>query len=65
MISVKCPFCADGGDVHEIVYGMPSEDFDFEKYEVGGCIVFDDAPDYRCRTCDWVGYKKPLKKRAK
>ena len=47
MTSVKCPFCADGGDVHEIVYGMPSEDFDFEKYEVGGCIVFDDAPDYR------------------
>jgi hypothetical protein len=65
MTSVKCPFCQDGGEVREIVYGMPGEGFDFENLEVGGCILFDDAPDYRCRTCDWVGYKKPLKKRTK
>jgi hypothetical protein len=62
---VQCPYCQDAGDVHEIIYGMPGHDFDFEKYEVGGCLVFDEQPDYRCRVCDWVGFKKPLTGRAK
>ena len=65
MSKVECPFCADGGDVHKIIYGFPGPDFDFEKYEVGGCVVFDEQPDYRCRTCDWVGFQKPLKRRTK
>ena len=36
---------------------MPSADFDFEKYAVGGCLVFDDQPDVRCRDCGWSGLR--------
>ena len=28
-------------------YGEPDE----TKYVLGGCVVFDDAPDYKCLTC--------------
>ena len=47
-----CPAC-QGSDIKEIVYGMPDiESFDFEKYEVGGCCVSDDDPDFKCKSCD-------------
>jgi hypothetical protein len=39
---------------------MPSEDFDFEKYAVGGCIIEEDQPDVRCRECEWSGIKRFL-----
>ena len=36
-----------------ILYGMPGEDFDFENFVSGGCIVSDDAPIWVCRNCGW------------
>lgn len=34
---------------------MPSHDFDFEMYAVGGCLVEDNQPEIRCRDCGWNG----------
>lgn len=59
---MKCPVCIDGGDLHKFVYGLPADDFDFEKFEVGGCVVYEEMPDYRCRKCDWRGTKAELKR---
>jgi hypothetical protein len=36
---------------------MPGDDFDFEKYAVGGCLIQDGQPDIRCRECGWNGLK--------
>jgi formate dehydrogenase maturation protein FdhE len=47
-----CPVCG-GGDLKEIIYGLPDpESFDFEKYEVGGCCVTDEDVKYKCLICD-------------
>ena len=57
---IICPTCKNQGDIHEIIYGMPAPDFDFEKYEVGGCeAFFGETPKWKCRNCGWEGKKKP------
>ena len=57
---IICPTCKEMGDVHKIIYGMPTADFDFEKYEVGGCVVFFmEKPNWKCRNCGWEGPSKP------
>jgi hypothetical protein len=44
--------------VKEIVYGMPDfENFDFEKYEVGGCTGMDEGPTHWCVDCE-EGFSK-------
>jgi hypothetical protein len=58
--TLSCPECGQKGNLQRIIYGMPSEDFDFEKYAVGGCIIEDDQPDVRCRECEWSGLKRFL-----
>jgi hypothetical protein len=56
-----CPECEQIGTLRKILYGMPDpEFFDFEKYAVGGCLVFDNQPDVRCRDCGWSGIKALL-----
>ena len=53
-----CPGCVEEGTLRKILYGMPDpETFDFEKYEVGGCVMNGDGsdPDIACRECDWSG----------
>jgi hypothetical protein len=52
---IDCPKCGKAGALQEIVYGMPSGDFDFEKNIVGGCLVGDDSPDLGCAECGWQG----------
>jgi hypothetical protein len=37
----------------KILYGMPGDDFPFEKYIVGGCIMSE--ADVGCTHCDWSG----------
>jgi hypothetical protein len=56
---VECPRCRRIAGV-VIVYGMPGADL-FEAAEknqlaLGGCVIFEDQPDYRCRQCghEWV-----------
>ena len=55
-----CPGCEEEGTLRKILYGMPDpETFDFEKYEVGGCVMYGDGndPDIACRECDWRGIR--------
>ena len=59
---IYCPTCGSRGDVHKIIYGFPTSDFDSVTYEMGGCIVFGDQPNWKCRTCGWEGINKPRHK---
>jgi hypothetical protein len=34
--------------------GIPDE----SKYYIGGCLVDDGMPDYKCIRCDWEGLKR-------
>ncbi len=50
---LRCPSC-EGDEIKEIIYGLPDpEHFDFEKYEVGGCLVSDDDQTYKCSSCNY------------
>lgn len=60
---LTCPGCQKMGTIRKIIYGMPDpEEFDFEKYAVGGCCISGDGsdPDIRCRECEWEGFRKEL-----
>jgi hypothetical protein len=46
-----CPDCKSA-DVKKIVYGYPTVEFDFDKYEVGGCCVTPNDPKYKCMKCE-------------
>jgi len=52
-----CPSCSEPGHVKEILYGMPSEDYDQEKYVLGGCCVDPEGtdPEISCTNCEWTG----------
>ena len=51
MVGPMCGNC--GTQTTPILYGMPGEDFDFDYFEVGGCIVSDSDRVYLCRECGW------------
>ncbi len=53
----KCPICKSIEGVRFYLYGMPSEEPDPKKYVVGGCLVSEDMPDYKCVTCSTDFYK--------
>ncbi len=55
--AVSCPGCGDQG-LQRIIYGMPSEDFEFDKYIVGGCVMADY--DIGCKKCGWTGMRDEL-----
>jgi hypothetical protein len=46
-----CPDC-QSTESKRIVYGLPAYDFDFDKYEVGGCCVTGQDPKYKCMKCE-------------
>jgi len=46
----KCPVCKSAEGVRRYLYGMPSEEPDPAKFVIGGCLVSDDMPDYKCIT---------------
>jgi DNA-directed RNA polymerase subunit RPC12/RpoP len=53
----KCPVCKSTEGVRLYLYGMPSEEPDPRKFVIGGCLVFEDMPDYKCITCSTDFYK--------
>jgi len=53
--TASCPQCKTVGKLKKIVFGMPGEDFDFEKYIVGGCVITGDDPEIGCAECRWEG----------
>lgn len=57
---VKCPFC-ESDDIKEIIYGLPTVDFDYSKYISGGCVVTPDSPKWHCDNC-FAKFKKSSKR---
>ena len=55
---IPCPGCTELG-LQRLIYGMPDEDFDFEKYLVGGCVIGEF--NIGCGKCGWAGIHKDLK----
>ena len=51
MTKKRCPECLSETGIRKIMYGMPMEEPDPSKYVVGGCLISDDMPDYRCIKC--------------
>jgi hypothetical protein len=50
-----CPAC-NSPAVKEIVYGFPDvENFDFDKFEVGGCCITGEDDKYLCSSCQMSG----------
>lgn len=48
----QCPKCGSQ-KVLRIVYGL-LDPFAFkDNMYPGGCVVFDDDPDWHCDSCDW------------
>lgn len=56
----SCPLCNEKGGLKRIVFGMPSWDFDFERYIVGGCCVTERDPEIGCVKCGWKGMRLEL-----
>ena len=54
-----CPECGKVGGIKEIRYGMPGEEFNFEKYIVGGCMPMKAT--IGCVKCEWAGMRKDLR----
>jgi hypothetical protein len=52
-----CPTCNSTEGVREYLYGMPSAEPDPAKYVIGGCLIDDDMPDYKCIKCATDFYK--------
>jgi hypothetical protein len=55
--SISCPSCGEK-TLKKILYGMPGDDFDFQKYFVGGCAP--SAEDIGCKNCEWVGIRDEM-----
>ena len=55
--ATSCPSCGVKGGLKKILYGMPGQDFDFEKYIVGGCCVTERDPEIGCVKCGWEGMR--------
>jgi hypothetical protein len=56
-----CPKCNEMGRVKEILYGMPSEDYNQDKYVLGGCCIEENDPEIQCTACDWVGMMEEVR----
>ena len=57
IVEIVCIECGVVGKAKQVIYGLPDDDFDFEKYAVGGCIIEDGAPNLKCGECGarWKG----------
>jgi len=46
-----CPAC-NSTQVKKIAYGFPDvENFDFDKFQVGGCCITGEDDKYLCSSC--------------
>lgn len=54
---VQCPNCQTNSYLKKIMYGLPGDDFDFEKFHIGGCIPSDAT--YHCERCGWENESNP------
>jgi hypothetical protein len=50
--TLTCPNCAERGLLRPILWGMPEQNFDFNKFASGGCVLPSARPpDCRCGGC--------------
>ena len=54
-----CPRCGKVGKWQKIIYGLPDENFDFEKDISGGCVISENSPSIGCKECGWSGIRNP------
>ena len=53
----NCPSCKTKGSIRQIIWGMPDEEPDPNKYVIGGCLVSDNDPTHECIKCGWQRFK--------
>jgi hypothetical protein len=62
-ITVKtspCPGCGAIGTLRRIVWGLPVEAIDLNKYAIGGCCIPENPPELACSECPWSGHRGHL-----
>jgi hypothetical protein len=62
-ITVKtspCPNCGVIGSLRRIVWGLPPEAIDLNKYAIGGCCIPENPPELACTECPWSGHRGHL-----
>jgi hypothetical protein len=50
---IQCKNCLKTGGLKKIVYGLPSPEFDFDKFISGGCCPPEMADRIGCKFCKW------------
>ena len=55
-----CPGCGEIGTLRRIVWGLPVEAIDLEKYAIGGCCIPENPPEIACCECPWSGHRGHL-----
>ena len=50
---IQCKQCLKFGGLKKIIYGMPSPEFDFDKFISGGCCPPDFSDRIGCQFCKW------------
>lgn len=55
--TAPCPSCGASGSLRKIIWGMPSPDFDFSKFAVGGCCIPENPHEIACSECAWSGWR--------
>ena len=48
---ITCEYCGQSDTVKKVLYGMPGEDVDFDRYIIGGFVP--DNVLARCIACGW------------
>ena len=62
----SCPKC-DGTEIRQIMYGLPTQEtldrVERGEVQLGGCMIFDDMPDWVCRSCghQWFDPNDPAR----
>jgi hypothetical protein len=51
----RCPKCLSSEGIRLILWGMPSEEPDMDKYYLGGCTSEGHWSKYKCVGCGWEG----------
>jgi hypothetical protein len=62
-ITVKtspCPNCGTVGSLRRIVWGLPAEAIDLDRFAIGGCCIPENPPELACSECPWSGHRGQL-----
>ena len=51
----SCPECSGQKGLRRILYGLPDGPPDPSLFQLGGCCVSENDPDFTCISCGWEG----------